>query len=99
MDDTEVFVLSFTGQEVKALISTTTKSFVFSADVLEHVVGSEAWRDEVGTWCRVSEMASALIVYKAFEIKNGVSAIVRYTNQIWVWVAPQMAIGHEELYA
>ena len=88
MDDQEVFVLGFTGEEVKSLITTTTTDFVFSSAMLDHVIGSEAWRDEVGTWSRTNSMAAALIVYKAYQLSNGVSAIVKHMEQIWVWIAP-----------
>ena len=33
-------------------------------------------------------MAAALIVYKAYQLYNGASAIVKHMDQIWVWVAP-----------
>ncbi len=33
-------------------------------------------------------MAAALIVYKAYQLSNGVSAIVKHMEQIWVWIAP-----------
>ena len=88
MDDQEVFVLGFTGEEVKSLITTTTTDFVFSSAMLDHVIGSEAWQDEVGTWSRTNSMAAALIVYKAYQLSNGVSAIVKHMDQIWVWIAP-----------
>ena len=99
MDDDEMFVLAFTGEEVKSLISTTTGSFVFNVELLDHILGSEAWRDEVGVWSRTESMASALIVYKAYQLANGVSAIVKHMDQIWVWRAPQQSIGHDMLTA
>tara|TARA_B100000287_G_scaffold41080_2_gene37275 strand:+ start:329 stop:631 length:303 start_codon:yes stop_codon:yes gene_type:complete len=100
MDDNELFVMGFTGEEVKALISMTTKGFTFNLDLLDHVIGSDAYADEVGVWSRAETMSSALIVYKAYQMTYGVSAIVKHAgNQLWVWKAPQRTIDHEMLTA
>ena len=94
MEDDEIFMMGFSGEEIKSLITTTTRGFTFNLDLLDHVLGSEAYQDEVGVWSRTEGMTAALFVYKAFEIKYGVSGIVRHSgNQYWVWKAPQHVIG------
>ena len=93
MDETE-FMLSYSREDIEALIVVTTSGFTFNPDRLEHVHGSEAWRDERGVWTRVEGMAEGLLVYKMYQIDYGVSAIVRHSGiQCWVWKAPIMEIG------
>ena len=93
MDD--IFVPAFTGEEISTLIEATTKGFAFNRDRLNHVLGSEAYQDEVGVWSRVTTMPAALMVYKWYQSKYGVSAIVKHTgNQIWVWKAPLNDYGN-----
>ena len=87
MDD-DIFVPAFTGEEIRTLIDTTTKGFTFNRNLLEHVLGSEAYHDEVGVWSRVATKAAALMVYKWYQSKYGVSAIVKHADsQLWIWKA------------
>jgi hypothetical protein len=93
MDETE-FMLSYSREDIEALIVVTTNGFTFNPDLLEHVHGSEAWQDERGVWSRVEGMAEGLLVYKMYQLDYGVSAIVRHSgSQCWVWKAPIMEIG------